>query len=1191
MASKGELGWYALPVVPAFEGGDKAVNDGMGKILGKLGDLGKRSGASLGKGLGDGLKSAEAEVKKATDAYEKLRDKAADALGKVRTEEEKLAKARSGGKTDQIVAAEERLAKARRDATRANKEAAASHSSLLDFQGRLANHTDRLGSSFTGLNGKLAGLASHLGDVGERFGGVGGRIAGSAANIASGFAGISTGGSAAAAAVVGVGSVAAVAVAAVAALGAGAAVVGKQFYDLGAQFDDLRDKLQIDTGASGAELQGLVDTVERLGTTTVASSFADIGPVLADVTRNLHLTGPALDDVTSRIANLNRMTGQAVNVKDLGMVFRGFGVDAEDQAAALNSLYEASTKTGLSVNEMLSVIGDKGATLRQFGLSVGESAALIGQFESRGIPAEKAIASMTKAFGVLADKGLPARQGLQDVIGQVRGLLDAGREAEAADLANSFFGAKGGVNFFDAIKSGAIDLQSLSSAMQTTGMDINQVAQDTGDWSESWQILKNKAAEALEPLGTTVFNFVNEKLEALSGWVVDHKDEIIDFFVSFGSGAITAAEMVVKGVGYIAGAIGDIIAPIGDVMGTLLKGQAWIDEHIRGNKEAAEESRKLSEQMYGLGEDFQRFGDAASNVDFESARTGLRDLGDQAKNASDSSIIAADGLGGLATGTQSVAAGLESVPWDAANGGLSGLSDNAATGTTNFKAFTESLADASGAVSLFGTAANGLNGLNGALDPATILGSGGSLFGAGANGSASIYNGPTTQDTGGGITPATAGLQAAVQRTFTGVTVGGYRKPDGFNEHSSGTALDVMVSGKAQGDAINQWMLANADRLGIDYTIWQQKTWKPGQAPQAMPDRGSPTANHMDHVHARVKSGGNAAAVASATAGPAAAPTVNATTTTGLPGAVADLGTAASSPIDLSANDISNAPVNAFGPEYEAGYGTPGYKDGDPGYWRADPKQVREANQRAQDAMNRILDADAAVAAALARVNELDADASESQRQAAQESVRKAQVDAQVARREAQDAKSDAEEAKKGDFTAAKKASKDKKSKDGKGGSEFGELGNIFGSFLKETFGLDGSIFPDLSDLAPVKALGTVLGAFKDPMQAAIDGTGGAGGTALDPFGGAVDVGPSTSTLPFGMIPGVSSLLPPTSPSDPAAPSLHRGGGAAPGPIDQSTRITINNPQGDEASIANRTRQTLLRTPRLGTYTPPGVGQ
>lgn len=115
------IGTYFLPVIPSMEGVDAEVNKGMSKLLGKFGDIGKKSGRDLGKGIGDGLKATQSDVDNATKSYEKLRDKAADALDKITVEEKKLAKARAGGKEDMIAAAEARLAKARRDSTRASK--------------------------------------------------------------------------------------------------------------------------------------------------------------------------------------------------------------------------------------------------------------------------------------------------------------------------------------------------------------------------------------------------------------------------------------------------------------------------------------------------------------------------------------------------------------------------------------------------------------------------------------------------------------------------------------------------------------------------------------------------------------------------------------------------------------------------------------------------------------------------------------------------------------------------------------------------------------------------------------------------------------------------------------------------------------------------------------------------------------
>src|SRR6185312_4326819 len=92
--------------------------------------------------------------------------------------------------------------------------------------------------------------------------------------------------------------------------------------------------------------------------------------------------------------------------------------------------------------------------------------------------------------------------------------------------------------------------------------------------------------------------------------------------------------------------------------------------------------------------------------------------------------------------------------------------------------------------------------------------------------------------------------------------IGGWRPPDGYNEHSSGQALDVMIpgsntpQGKALGDQISQYVLSHAKELGVDYTIWQHGQHNPDGSFQMYPDRGGPTQNHMDHVHIHTTRGG-----------------------------------------------------------------------------------------------------------------------------------------------------------------------------------------------------------------------------------------------------------------------------------------------------------------------------------------------
>ncbi len=95
-----------------------------------------------------------------------------------------------------------------------------------------------------------------------------------------------------------------------------------------------------------------------------------------------------------------------------------------------------------------------------------------------------------------------------------------------------------------------------------------------------------------------------------------------------------------------------------------------------------------------------------------------------------------------------------------------------------------------------------------------------------------------------------ARLCSAVDSVFRVGTIGGYRANAG--EHSTGQAIDFMTSSKSQGDGIAAWVQAHVGEFDVKYLIWRQRYWEPGRGWKVMEDRGSPTANHYDHVHVTV---------------------------------------------------------------------------------------------------------------------------------------------------------------------------------------------------------------------------------------------------------------------------------------------------------------------------------------------------
>jgi len=130
---------------------------------------------------------------------------------------------------------------------------------------------------------------------------------------------------------------------------------------------------------------------------------------------------------------------------------------------------------------------------------------------------------------------------------------------------------------------------------------------------------------------------------------------------------------------------------------------------------------------------------------------------------------------------------------------------------------------------------------------------------AGAGQAAGCGPAPASVGSEAGLTADSARAMRAVAARWPQITsIGGLRPPDGYNEHSSGRAIDIMIpgwasaSGAALGDEIARFFQDNAAGAGTAWIIWRQRIWTAGSPPDAwqpMADRGSPTANHMDHVH------------------------------------------------------------------------------------------------------------------------------------------------------------------------------------------------------------------------------------------------------------------------------------------------------------------------------------------------------
>ncbi|MDN3292248.1 LysM peptidoglycan-binding domain-containing protein [Streptococcus sp.] len=107
-----------------------------------------------------------------------------------------------------------------------------------------------------------------------------------------------------------------------------------------------------------------------------------------------------------------------------------------------------------------------------------------------------------------------------------------------------------------------------------------------------------------------------------------------------------------------------------------------------------------------------------------------------------------------------------------------------------------------------------------------------------------------------GLQPQTAAFKEEIANLFGITSFSGYR-PGDSGDHGKGLAIDFMVPESSElGDKIAEYAIQNMARRGISYIIWKQRFYAPFDSKYGpantwnpMPDRGSVTENHYDHVH------------------------------------------------------------------------------------------------------------------------------------------------------------------------------------------------------------------------------------------------------------------------------------------------------------------------------------------------------
>ena len=358
------------------------------------------------------------------------------------------------------------------------------------------------------------------------------------------------------------------------AVATGKAVVeaGKYLKDLGSQFDEAADAIRIGTGATGDALDGLLDDFDEVYK-SVPTTMEDASKAIADYNTRLGLTGPQLQEISKQALQVSDMLGDDLGgvIEESSQAFQQWNIDADNMGGAMDYIFKVSQSTGMGFTDLMSNMQKFGPQLQEMGYSFETASALMGQLDKAGVNTEEVLSAMKKSVGALAKEGISASDGLAMYYEQIK---NAGTAAEAASIASEIFGTKAGSTMAAAIRDGTLAVGDLAESLLENGETIAGAAEDTYDFAERLQIMKQGLEVALKPMANTVFDGLNKfmpvlqkLMEQIVPVISDAVEAAAPFVEEFLMGAADALEDVLPLISQLAA---DLLPILTQLMSTLL---------------------------------------------------------------------------------------------------------------------------------------------------------------------------------------------------------------------------------------------------------------------------------------------------------------------------------------------------------------------------------------------------------------------------------------------------------------------------------------------------------------------------------------------------------------------------------------------------------------------------------------------
>lgn len=300
------------------------------------------------------------------------------------------------------------------------------------------------------------------------------------------------------------------AAAGITAVGTAAAAGAKAAIDLGQSFEQASNTIRVGTGATGEALDDLNKSFDEVYK-SVPTTMEAASQAIADWNTRLEVTGDTLETLSKQSLYVSDMMGEDLNgvIESSSQALKQWNIDAGNMEGEMDYIFKVCQNTGMGFNTLMGHMQSSGAVLQDLGYNFDEAAVMIAKLDKAGINTEQVLKGMKKGLGNIAKDGGDAVAAMNKYADAIN---NAKTESEAITIATEIFGSATAVTMAQAIRTGAMDVDTLTKSLQANDETILKAAEDTETFPQKLQKLKATAEVALKPVVNSFMDIANKAI-------------------------------------------------------------------------------------------------------------------------------------------------------------------------------------------------------------------------------------------------------------------------------------------------------------------------------------------------------------------------------------------------------------------------------------------------------------------------------------------------------------------------------------------------------------------------------------------------------------------------------------------------------------------------------------------------------